>query len=151
MDRRRSKKQLTGMQSVMRSLVKNTLAVLCMATFFNSCYYDNLEELHPNTTDSLLTKCDTLLTETISYSQDIVPILVGYCGTNNNACHSSSTGTGIILDNYNDVLTVANNGLLVQSITNFPGLSPMPKFSGTLNSCYVKKIEAWVNRGKLNN
>ncbi len=127
-------------------LSKQILTVLVVSFFLSSCYYDNIEELHPNINTAV---CDT--TGTISYSNDIVQILNNNCGTTT-ACHNSTAGSGIILDNYTDVRGNANS--IVKSILHDPAFTApqwMPSGGGTLNSCSIMKIQAWVNRGRLNN
>ena len=68
-----------------------TFALFCMA-FLPSCYYDNNEELHPELL--LATNCDTSGI-TISYANDIVPILKGSCGTTN-SCHQNGTNEPLL-------------------------------------------------------
>ena len=122
------------------------ISVLVISFFLSSCYYDNLEELHPNITTTV---CDT--TGTISYSNDIVPIMNNNCGTGN-SCHNSSSTSGITLDNYADVRGNANS--IVKAILHDPVYTAaqwMPSGGATLNSCSIMKIQAWVNRGRLNN
>ncbi|MCX6290943.1 MAG: hypothetical protein NT126_04190 [Bacteroidetes bacterium] len=131
----------------MKVLVKNYLPILFVLLFFSSCYYDNLEELHPVVSAA---NCDT--TVTISYVTDVKPILDASCGTNT-SCHSTASSTsGIPLDNYADVSSTAS--MIVKSITHDPSYTPtqwMPSGGGTLDSCSIKKVIAWVHQGKLNN
>lgn len=114
--------------------------------FFSSCYYDNLEELHPVLTNL---NCDTV--GTVSYATDIVPILSSNCGINN-TCHNNTSFYR--LDTYSGVHDRASSGLLVKAIKHDPSLAAvdfMPSGGGVLDSCSIKKIEAWVNRGISNN
>jgi hypothetical protein len=128
--------------------------LLFVIPLFSSCYYDNLEELHPNLSSA---NCDT--TGTISYASDIVPILNAYCSLNNSSCHNSSASYP--LNTYANVHTeaFATNGscsrMLVLTIKHDPCLNPsiqfMPQGGGMLDNCSIQKIEAWVNRGAPNN
>jgi hypothetical protein len=116
------------------------LLILFVIPFFNSCYYDNLEEIHPNANINCV---DT--TGTISYTNDIVPILTGSCGLTNSSCHNGSTQ--FPMDTYTGVAAQAANGNLVKAVIHDPTVSAMPKDGGMLNTCYIKEIQAWVNRG----
>ena len=127
--------------------IKKIIPFLFVASFFSSCYYDNLDELHPN---SGLEPCDT--TGTISYLIDIVPIINTYCGPTNSSCHSANHSTSSIpLDTYQSVLVQADNGKLLGSIQHQSGFVAMPFQLAPLNSCDREKIMAWVHRGSLNN
>ena len=127
------------------------LFFLFITSLFSACYYDNVQELNP--TAGLFQKCDT--TGTISYSNDIVPILNTNCGTTN-SCHSTSNTSGFILSTYNGLAEQAFGGNLVLAITHDPSLNSnqwMPANCGGcfLNTCSIDKIIAWVNRGFPNN
>ena len=133
----------------MKLLSKKFLLLLCVVFSFSACYYDNFEEMHPVVTDAT---CDT--TGTISYANDIVPILSTYCGISpGNTCHSTDgSSSGIVLDDYSDVS--GNGSLMVRSINHDGSLNQvdwMPSGGGMINKCSINKIEAWVNRGRLNN
>jgi len=141
------------MRLLSNSVIKTIIPTLFVISFLSSCYYDNLDELHPSITTEV---CDT--TGTISYSADVKPILDANCGTNN-SCHNSSSS--FPLDSYAGVQLQATSGhgcggtgVLVPAIKHDPCLSPidfMPSGGGSLNQCNIEKIQAWVNRGTLNN
>lgn len=117
-----------------------------LSFFFSACYYDNQDELHP---DFSTGNCDS--TATVSYGNDIIPILNNNCGTSN-SCHSSTNTSGIVLNNYSDVRS--NAGLMIRAILHDPTLQPlqwMPSGGTTLNSCSRMKIQLWVKQGRLNN
>jgi hypothetical protein len=125
--------------------LKKLFPLLFIALFFNSCYYDNLEEIHPFLPTA---NCDT--TGTISYSTDLVPILVSYCSLNSPTCHNAATSYP--MDTYDGVAVFAQSGVLVQSIKHDPAIvggpiNYMPSGGGKLDRCSIMKIEAWVNRG----
>src|SRR2546426_620660 len=67
---------------------------------FSACTYSNLEKLHPKTgIGSAGSACDTTIT--ISYVNDIVPIMNSSCGAQNTGCHTSSSPNGnVVLDVY---------------------------------------------------
>ncbi|TAH40748.1 MAG: hypothetical protein EYC69_10185 [Bacteroidetes bacterium] len=130
----------------MKLKIKFVLLALSIASL-QSCYYDNLEEIHA--ADDLFTPCDT--SGTISYSSDIVPILVNNCGANN-SCHQSGTSdSDLPLDNIQNVRDYVFDGTLMGSILHESGYNAMPKDGGSLSSCSIQKIQAWINRGTLDN
>ena len=112
---------------------------LLSITLLSSCYYDHEEALYPQ----LSSNCDTT---NVTYTNTIQPILQENC-TN---CHSSSTanssGSGYVLDNYNDVKSYSS--LIIHDINLTPGSSPnfMPSGSSvSLSTCNKKQIQIWVN------
>jgi mono/diheme cytochrome c family protein len=120
----------------MKYFVFSFLCVLCIA----SCYYDNEEELYPNVT------CDTT---NMSYSKDIVPILV-----NNNciSCHGETAYQGnVSLATHLEVVKYVTNKSLVGSITHATGYKSMPLGAPKMNACSIYKIEAWITQGSQNN
>lgn len=67
------------------------------------------------------------------------------------SCHAGTGPSGgISLDTYASVKTVANNGRLYGSISHASGYVAMPQ-SGTMSSCDIKKIKAWIDAGAPNN
>lgn len=107
----------------------------------SSCYRDNKEDLYQNfTTDG----CDTT---TVTYTDVIDPICVNNCATS--GCHSSSSRqSGLDLSNYNDLMTIAKDGRLIDRIT---GNGPIMPPGGPLPNCDISKIETWVLDGAPNN
>ncbi|HYV92512.1 MAG TPA: c-type cytochrome domain-containing protein [Chitinophagales bacterium] len=85
--------------------------------------------------------CDTT---NVSYDSTIVGILQKNCY----ACHSSSLASGgVILTDYNGVLTVVNNGQLWNAINFSPGVVGMPLSGSKLSDCDIAMIGAWINAG----
>ncbi len=116
--------------------------VLLILFFLNSCTKQNEETLIQQTG---VTPCDTT---NMSYANDIVPILEYNCVS----CHNpTNSNLGVILTDYNDVMTEVNNGNLVNVIEHNPGYPQMPQGLPQLASCTINKIVAWVNRGAPNN
>lgn len=105
-------------------------------------------EVLENVQGTSLAQCDSsFLSRTISYSQDVVPILQQNCIS----CHSGSAPQGgILLDTYQNVKNVASTGQLVGAIKHSPGYHPMPP-SGKLPDSSICIIETWVNQGMQNN
>ena len=122
----------------MKKTLKLGIAMFALA-FMQSCYYDNEEELYPDTP-----VCDTL---NVTYSGDVAIIMQDNC----NACHGSSfPQSGIITDNYNDLKEIADNGKLWGAVNHENGYSPMPQDRPKLNDCDLSKIRIWINNGALN-
>ena len=132
------------------NFMTNLLAVCLLSILLNGCYYDNLEELHPSPPP-----CDT--TGTISFSVDILPIMLNTCGSQDLACHKTDASqSGYGLGNYTDVInTISGSSIFLKTITHDPSINSskwMPKGSSAkIDNCSIQKIEAWLNRGKLNN
>ncbi len=142
---------MSGLNKVQKTInMKLRIKFILLALTFvslQSCYYDNLDEIHA--ADDLFTPCDT--SGVISYSSDIVPILVNSCGANN-SCHKSGTSdSDLPLDNIQNVRDYVFDGTLLGSILHDSGYEPMPKDGGSLSSCSIQKIQAWINRGTLDN
>lgn len=130
--------------------MKYLISLFIIIISITSCYYDNVDELHPS-----ITPCDT--TGVVSFSSDILPIMQHGCGSEDLACHQTDgSQSGYGLGNYTDVInTIDNSGNFLTSITHDPSISSskwMPKGStGKIDDCSIQKVEAWLNRGKLNN
>jgi hypothetical protein len=108
----------------------------------SGCYYDNAAEMYPAA--ALNTNCDT--TASITYNDNIKPILNSYCGAEN-SCHSASLANGgVILQTYNDAILV-DDVTLMGCIEQSSGFSPMPP-SGQLSTCSITLIRKWIENGK---
>jgi hypothetical protein len=105
-----------------------------------SCVKKNEEEL---LSDFKYCKDDS-----ISFSQNILPIIHKDCGT----CHNPNTQSGgVTLHNYSDISFYANNGILLGVIKHESGFSPMPKNAPKLIECKISTIEKWIQEGTQNN
>ncbi|MDV7390086.1 hypothetical protein RZS08_01980, partial [Arthrospira platensis SPKY1] len=108
-----------------------------------SCYYDNEDYLYPETQGPA--GCDTT---NVTYTNVVVPILATHC----NNCHNPADPRGgVIVDRYDELINVVNNGRFWGSINHSAGYSPMPKGSGRLSDCNLLKIKKWIDDGALNN
>ncbi|HKJ41201.1 MAG TPA: c-type cytochrome domain-containing protein [Sunxiuqinia sp.] len=88
-------------------------------------------------------QCDT---SAYTFAAVIAPIIENNC----RGCHTgSSAHLGIVLDNYSDVKTIADNGLLSDVINGLNGKPQMPP-SSPLSSCEIAQIENWINNGSQN-
>lgn len=129
-----------------------SLSAIC---FLNSCYYDNLKELHP---EAAITQnnCDT--SGVISYSSQIVPILTANC--TQSGCHNGTGSGARNLNDYNETAASATNGnvtgdggSLYSSIT-WDGINTteqMPQGGSKISECDIAKIKKWAAAGAPNN
>ncbi len=106
----------------------------------SACYYDNKEDLYPE-----LSEC---LTDSMSYVQDIKPILDFHCMV----CHSAAANQGgVAMEGYDAVKTYVDNEAFLKSIQHQSGVSPMPKNQDQLDYCTIQKVAAWIEQGALDN
>lgn len=114
--------------------------VIAIGLFNSSCYYDNAEDLYPE-----LSEC---LTDSMSYAQDILPILNFHCM----GCHSAAANQGgVTMEGYAAVKNYVDNESFLKSIQHQSGVSPMPKNQDQLEECTIKKVAAWIEQGALDN
>ncbi len=118
------------------SLILLTILSIC------SCYYDNEYELYDS---------NECITENMSFSNDIVPILNRHC----QLCHSAESanliGAGINLESFESLKTYVERGSFLGSIQHRAGYSPMPKGGGKIPNCDIEKIQSWIDSGSPNN
>ena len=139
--------------------MKKTILIVTMAaSAFTGCYYDNVEELNAST---LLEPCDTA--GTMSYANDIQPILTSRCGSNDVGCHSADNslalgGSSGSLADYNGTIeTINDRGPIdfmqrVNHDPNIPSTKWMPKGSSSkIESCSIIKLQLWIDQGLQNN
>lgn len=89
--------------------------------------------------------CDTAQ---VSYSTHIAPIMAASC----NACHSAGFPMGgVNTSDFSGLSVVAASGSLKGSVNHVPGYKPMPQGQPKLDSCSLKRLNAWVNQGYPNN
>ena len=94
--------------------------------------------------EELYSGCDT---SGVSYANTVLPMLQsnGCLG-----CHAApaSGGAGIILDNYNSLVSVVqdNNRFITGADRMPPGSA-----TGVLTECDMTKLRTWVNAGAPNN
>ena len=113
--------------------------MLASLAWLSSCEWNNEEDLYP-----VVTGCDTT---NITYSGTVAVILDGNCVS----CHNSSFGQGgVVVDNYDDLKVVVDNGRFWGAINHEEGYLPMPQNLPKLNECDLKKIRTWIDEGALN-
>jgi len=108
------------------------------------CYYDSEEALYP----TVSTTCD--LTN-VTFSATVKPILQASCYSCHSNSSAGSSGNGIKLENYSDVVSYVNNGRMMGAINHSNGYVAMPQGGGKLTDCEISKLQKWIDNGKLNN
>jgi uncharacterized membrane protein len=120
-----------------------TLFLLLFLAILSNCYYDSEEKLYP----TLSTSCDL---ENVTFAATIKPILQASCYS----CHSNANyvnkGSGIKLENYEDVKIQASSRLM-GAIKHASGYVQMPQGGGKLPDCEINKIQRWIDNGMPNN
>lgn len=117
-------------------------SVLIITMCLSSCYKDKAEILYPS-----VGTCDTANSK---YGANVSPILMANCATS--GCHTTSAmAGGYAYQSHSETLVSVNNGKLIASINHKSGASQMPKGGSKLSDCDINKIQAWINRGALNN
>jgi hypothetical protein len=111
---------------------------------FQSCYYDNAEELYANL------QPDSCNTVDVSYAEFIQPLSDAQCAFS--GCHiGASPAAGLDLSSYAGLKQIADDGKFVDRINAVNGLPLMPQGGPKLPSCDISKITAWVQAGAPNN
>lgn len=113
-----------------------SLLFLGISVSFSSCYYDVESELYPATT---ISGCDTTA---VTYVSTIEPIITSKCAIS--GCHVTGAQSPD-LSNYTG-LKGSIDRVNVRAITE----KTMPP-SGPLSPCNVLELQAWINRGAVNN
>jgi hypothetical protein len=112
-----------------------TLALLLS----NGCYYDNAEELYPNSF------CDTT---NVTYSNTIEPIVMAKCAIP--GCHVAGGGGNWDFTVFENVAAKVADGRFLASVKRAPGVAAMPP-DAVLPPCEVRQIEIWIDSGAPNN
>ena len=117
--------------------------LILFSNFFQACYYDSEEDLLAGSI------CDTT---TVSYTNDIDPILNDFCYVCHSIANADISGDGYILETYDELLSSTNGDDLINVIDWVTGgPANMPKSGSQLPSCERAKIRKWVTQGQLNN
>lgn len=118
---------------------KYSLLLLLIVALFDSCYYDNEEDLYSSV------PCDN----TFTFSSRIAPLVAQQCAS---GCHEGANpSAGLLLTTYDDIKAIADNGALASSLDGTNGYSIMPKGTAGLSSCDKNAINAWIDAGSPNN
>ncbi len=101
----------------------------------------------PNDTNCAVV-CDTTK---FTYAAAIAPILKSNCYSCHASAVASSSGGGIILDNYSSLLVQAQNGKLLSDLEHLTGFNAMPLGGNKLADCIITQIRKWIDAGAQNN
>ena len=113
--------------------VRHYLFLLILPFVFASCELKNEEQMEQS-------DCDTL---NITYEK-VKPIFDYNCVR----CHNPTTNYfSIILNNYDDVSSAAQSGLLFKAVNHINGVTPMPFQLPQLEVCDLNKINVWIKSG----
>ncbi|MDX1350228.1 MAG: hypothetical protein R3279_08275, partial [Putridiphycobacter sp.] len=97
---------------------------------------------------ALNNSCQACDTSQASFSNDILPIITGYC----TGCHGdNSPSAGIALTNHSNIADNASSGQLSDVINHNAGVVAMPYLAEKLDPCYIAKIDKWIAEGMQNN
>lgn len=112
------------------------LVFLSLLVGTQSCYYDNEEELYPESFN-----CDTT---GITYDEKIGAIVAQNCATS--GCHNGNSGA-IELVNYSAVKAIVDNGKLEERVLVQKNMPP----SQNLTTCEYQQLELWIFNGAPEN
>lgn len=113
-----------------------TLLAILGALFLISCYNDKEDLLYGTA------NCDT---DTVSFSNDIMPIISGSCAVV--GCHvQGGSGTGL-LENYEQVKAKVDDGSFRRRVVERRDMPP----SGPLSDCQLQHIRKWLDSGAPDN
>jgi len=115
------------------------MSLFLLTITYSSCYYDIEEELYDP-------KCDTL---DVTYMGTVRGIVFNYC----QSCHNTGVESGgVILDTYEGIRAVADDGRLLSAVKHDGVASPMPPPPNSrISQCAIDQIEVWINRGAPKN
>lgn len=128
------------------------IAAIAAPAFLSGCYYDNFGEINPVLTDTVC-----VIPDTVSFSNDIQPIINSTCGVGDNNCHSGNNSTGSGLGNYTDVAASISDETpekTMKRLRHDTSIDPakwMPKNAAKLSDCKIDKIQKWIDQGLQNN
>jgi len=108
-----------------------------------SCEYQNEEELFAET--------DLLSTDTTTYELHVEPILNDNCSSCHYGENINISGSGIDLENYQNVKFYADNDYLLGVIRHETGFEQMPYGGQKLSDNLILVIEKWIEDGTLEN
>lgn len=125
----------------MKQIIKLTLILLLAV--IAGCYYDTEERLYP----TISSPCDDTV---VTFSSTVTTILHS-CQTCHSNANATSSGGGIKLENYADVVKLVSSGKLMGSIRHDNGYSAMPQGGGKLSDCEISQLQKWIDNKTPNN
>lgn len=121
---------------------KLIIAAFILSLSFQSCYYDNEEELYPQSGN-----CDTAA---ITYSGKIAPMVASRCALS--GCHGSGSLNGDFSSHGTfKAFLDAKKTNFIGAINHQQGFSAMPKGGLKMPACDIRYFETWINNGYPNN
>jgi hypothetical protein len=105
------------------------------------CVWDNLEELYPDKPN-----CDTT---SVSFSNDIKPILSINCFSCHSNLNAPSFGGGLSFEDHVDV--AGNSDRIIGAINHEDGFQAMPRGGEKLDPCSILLFETWAQSGAPDN
>tara|TARA_B100000780_G_scaffold276491_1_gene245185 strand:- start:2299 stop:2667 length:369 start_codon:yes stop_codon:yes gene_type:complete len=113
--------------------ITKAVGLLCFwGIVSTSCYYDNEEDLYPQSFE-----CDTTA---ITYDGKVGAIINQNCATS--GCHDGISGA-ISLTNYGAVKAIVDNGKLENRVLISRDMPP----TGNLTYCEYQQLEIWLSKG----
>lgn len=114
------------------------LAIIVSGLIFHACSKEKAPKQPITTT----------ITETISFSQKIQPLIQQNCATS--GCHDAGTAeNGYNLSNYAGISNNAED--MLYSMRGQNGFTPMPFGGPMLENMLIDQFQAWIAQGKLEN
>jgi len=89
---------------------------------------------------------DTSCADTISFANDILPIMQSNC----TGCHNANNASGGY-DLTNHAGVTQNTGKLYGSIVHDGSASSMPEGGNKISDALIQKVYCWINQGAKNN
>jgi hypothetical protein len=114
--------------------MKNLIYLVIVVFFHTSCTKDK----------TTLSVIDNSCSDTISFSNQILPMVQTYCIS----CHDYGNSTGYILTNH---ANISANATLVYNSLLGTSVQLMPKDGPAINDSLIKQFSCWINQGKQNN
>lgn len=126
------------------------LVAVCFMVYLASCTKDKAEEK----SKGVDTACTHLGKDTMSYTNDIVPIMTTYCTDPAlGDCHSSNSTLGFDFTTYGGLWSQLPD--LFEYYVLDPGTATMPKSITTgpteLSDCEKEKLQLWIDQGYPDN
>lgn len=127
--------------NIRKQIIPALVTVALISIVSPSCYYDKYEELNPTDT----TQQDSCDIDSLTYVNDVKPIIENYCLD----CHNAS-GNFPPLTNYDEVKNAVESGSVLARIS-LPAGDPlvMPQ-GGKLSDCNISKVLNWKSQGFKN-
>jgi hypothetical protein len=124
--------------------MKKVILFLLIAGLIAGCYYDNEEYLYPKVDKG----CDTT---GVTFSKSILPILQTNCYNCHGARENANLGKGINLEDFNILKQRIGTGEFYSSVVQDNTVLPMPQNGAKLDTCAIRKIKIWIDKGALDN